>query len=86
MLCYVILCHVMSCHVMSCHVMSFHGILCHVTVRFVMVCIMCSSLCVLKYIWAETSNTVVCANNKRSDQPAHMCSLIRAFASRLNIL
>ena len=32
------------------------------------------------------SNNVVCATSKASDQPAHMCSLIRAFASRLNIL
>ena len=34
----------------------------------------------------EISNNVVCANSKASDQPAHMRSLIRAFASRLNIL
>ena len=34
----------------------------------------------------EISNNVVCATSKDSDQPAHMCSLIRAFASRLNIL
>ena len=34
----------------------------------------------------ENSNNVVCATNKASDQPAHMCSLIRAFACRLNIL
>ena len=32
------------------------------------------------------SNNVVYANSKASDQPAHMRSLIRAFASRLNIL
>ena len=32
------------------------------------------------------SNNVVCATSKASDQPAHMRSLIRAFASRLNIL
>ena len=32
------------------------------------------------------SNNVVCGTSKASDQPAHMCSLIRAFASRLNIL
>ena len=31
-------------------------------------------------------NNVVCATSKTSDQPAHMRSLIRAFASRLNIL
>ena len=34
----------------------------------------------------EISNNVVCATSKGSDQPAHMGSLIRAFASRLNIL
>ena len=34
----------------------------------------------------EISNNVVCATSKGSDQPAHMRSLIRAFASCLNIL
>ena len=34
----------------------------------------------------EISNNVVCASSKASDQPAHTRSLIRAFASRLNIL
>ena len=34
----------------------------------------------------KISNNVVCATSKCSDQPAHMRSLIRAFASRLNIL
>ena len=34
----------------------------------------------------EISNYVVCATSKGSDQPSHTCSLIRAFASRLNIL
>ena len=34
----------------------------------------------------ETSNNVVCATSKVSDQPAHTRSLTRAFASRLNIL
>ena len=34
----------------------------------------------------EIANDVVCVNSKGSDQPAHMYSLIRAFASRLNIL
>ena len=33
----------------------------------------------------EISDNVVCATSKASDQPAHMRSLIRAFASRLNI-
>ena len=34
----------------------------------------------------EISNNVVGATSKASDQPAHTRSLIRAFASRLNIL
>ena len=34
----------------------------------------------------EISNNVVYATSKVSDQPAHTRSLIRAFASRLNIL
>ena len=34
----------------------------------------------------ETSNNLVCAISKASDQPAHMRSLIRVFANRLNIL
>ena len=34
----------------------------------------------------EISNNVVCATSSGSDQPEHTCSLIRAFASRLNIL
>ena len=34
----------------------------------------------------DISNNVVCATSKASDQPAHMRSLIRAIASRLNIL
>ena len=34
----------------------------------------------------EIYNNLVCATSKASDQPAHMRSLIRAFASRLNIL
>ena len=36
----------------------------------------------------EISSNVVCAISKGSDQPAHMCSLIKAFASTcsLNIL
>ena len=32
------------------------------------------------------SNNVVCATSIGSDQPAHMHSLFRAFASRLNNL
>ena len=34
----------------------------------------------------EISNIVVCVTSKVSDQPVHMRSLIRALASRLNIL
>ena len=34
----------------------------------------------------EIFNNVACATSKVSDQPAHMRSLIRAFASRLNVL
>ena len=34
----------------------------------------------------EFSNNVVYATSKSSDQPGHTRSLIRAFASRLNIL
>ena len=33
----------------------------------------------------EISNNVVCATSKASDQPAHTVSLIRAFASSLDI-
>ena len=34
----------------------------------------------------DISSNVVCATSEASDQPAHMRSLIRAFASRLDIL
>ena len=34
----------------------------------------------------EPSNNVVCATSKDSDQPVHTRSLIRAFASYLNII
>ena len=34
----------------------------------------------------EIPNNVVCVTSKASDQPVHTHSLIRAFASRLNIL
>ena len=34
----------------------------------------------------EISNNVICATIKASDQTAHLRSLIKAFASRLNIL
>ena len=35
--------------------------------------------------WHEISNNVVYATSKGSDQPVHTRSLVRAFASRLNI-
>ena len=34
----------------------------------------------------EIPNNVVCSTSKASDQPAHTPSLIRVFASRLNML
>ena len=34
----------------------------------------------------EISNNLVCATSKASDQPAHTCSLVRAFDRRLSIL
>ena len=34
----------------------------------------------------EISNNAVCASTKGLDQPAHMRSLIRAFASRLKTI
>ena len=34
----------------------------------------------------EIFNNVVCVTSKASDQPAHMRSLVRAFASRLSSL
>ena len=36
--------------------------------------------------WHGISNNVVSATSKAADQPARTRSLIRAFASRLNIL
>ena len=36
--------------------------------------------------WLEIFNNLVCVTSKGSDQPVHTRSLIRAFASRLNIL
>ena len=36
--------------------------------------------------WHEISNNVICATSKSTDQTAHMCRLIRAFASCLHIL
>ena len=37
-------------------------------------------------LWHEISNNVVYATSNGSDQPAHTHSLIKAFASALNIL
>ena len=34
----------------------------------------------------EISNNVICPTSKSSDQPAHTRSLIRSFATRLDIL
>ena len=46
-----------------------------------------SSIDVLKFEPVhEISNNVVCATSKASDQPVHIRSLIRAFASHLSIL
>ena len=45
-----------------------------------------SGIVILNETRREISNNVVCATSKGSDQSAHMCSLIRAFVSRLNIL
>ena len=42
--------------------------------------------CIIIEPWHVISNNVVGATSKASDQPAHMRSLIRAFASRLSIL
>ena len=36
--------------------------------------------------WHGISNNVICATSRASDQPAHSRSVIRTFASRLNIL
>ena len=47
---------------------------------FIRVCVLISEP------WHEIFNNLVCATSKGSDQPAHTRSLIRAFASRLNIL
>ena len=38
------------------------------------------------YEWHDISSNEVCVTSKGSDQPAHMRSLIRAFAYRLDIL
>ena len=53
----------------------------------------CISMCMGKPIRIQNrakgkklSTDVVCATSKASDQPVHMRSLIRAFASHLNIL
>ena len=56
-------------------------------------CAICFKVCTFHAVVKQTfelrheiSNSVECATSKGSDQPAHTHSLIRAFASRLNIL
>ena len=46
----------------------------------------CYSKTLIIELWYGISNNVVCATSKASDQPVHMHSLIKAFASPLNIL
>ena len=46
----------------------------------------CKMLIYIIEAWHGISNNVVCVTSIVSDQPAHRRSLIRAFASRLNIL
>ena len=50
------------------------------------ICIIHVSAARLFEPWHGISNNVVCATSEASDQPAHTRSLIRAIASRLNIL
>ena len=52
-----------------------------------------SFICIINFLlfslfepWHEISNNVESATSKASDQPAHLCKLIGAFASPLNIL
>ena len=45
-----------------------------------------TTTCVVYEPQYEISINVVCATSKASDQPAHMRSLIRVFASHLNII
>ena len=49
-------------------------------------CIMEKHVCFENEPRHEISNNVICATSKASDQLAHMRSLSRTFASRLNIL
>ena len=44
------------------------------------------NLKLINELWHKISNNVVCATSKGSDGPGHMRSLVKAFASRLNIL
>ena len=44
------------------------------------VCLMLNKVMLIEPVH-EISDNVVCATSKASDQPAHMRSLIRAFAS-----
>ena len=48
--------------------------------------VICDNSCLCSYEPRhDISNNVVCATSKGSWQPSHTRSLIRAFASRLNI-
>ena len=48
-------------------------------------CERCCKFDIINEPWHGISNNVVCVTSKASDQPAHIRSLIRAFASRLDI-
>ena len=65
--------------------MCSNFLLLHFSFRFVMRVTSCCLLMPIIEPQHEISNNVVCGSSKASVQPAHMCSLIRAFASRLNI-
>ena len=72
----------------------FCFLLAHIVCSGFMLSVVLCVLCSLpgKLLWFiyepghEIPNNVVCATSKSSDQHAHMRSLIRAFACRLNIL
>ena len=50
------------------------------------ICFCNEAACIYYELRHEISNNVVCVTSKTSNQPAHMPSLIRVFASRMNIL
>ena len=86
----------MNCHVglILHHVVCFCGVCRFLKLTFLeyqqyqTVCIQIrpNKTSILIEPWHGISNNVVCANSKASDQPARMRSLIRTFASCLNIL